>query len=357
MSPHRAAPEPVRTMISISRESALAHRFLDGLHGIEIGGSACNPFNIPNCRNVDYTDDTDTIYKREERRLAGTTLPVDVVARGDVLPFADGSLDYVLSSHVLEHFIDPLAALIEWQRVLRPGGILFAIVPHRDRTFDRDRPRTSLRELIDRHAGRITLPAEVDEYEEHHSVWITDDVMSAVEYLGFGILAVDDVDDKVGNGFTIVCEKRAAPDASLRAAELCGARRDFASLPFTLDSVSVDAEPPINVRGQRHVGLDLKSPSSLRLYGWVFDRATRVPISSILAAIDGQPVRQAYYGLARADVAAFYADPALLPVGFSVGLHAPEWQPGYRHVTLHVADPEGTSYCELDVVICARVRD
>lgn len=36
------------------QESALAHKLLDGLNGIEIGGSAHNSFGL-NTRNVDYT--------------------------------------------------------------------------------------------------------------------------------------------------------------------------------------------------------------------------------------------------------------------------------------------------------------
>lgn len=42
----------------------------------------------------------------------------------------DGSMDSALSFHVLEHLPDPLSTLFELKRVLRPGGILVAEVPH-----------------------------------------------------------------------------------------------------------------------------------------------------------------------------------------------------------------------------------
>jgi SAM-dependent methyltransferase len=59
----------------------------------------------------------------------------------------DSSYDAVLASHVVEHLANPLGALAEWQRVLRPGGHMLLIVPHRDGTFDHRRPITSLEHL------------------------------------------------------------------------------------------------------------------------------------------------------------------------------------------------------------------
>jgi predicted SAM-dependent methyltransferase len=43
--------------------------------------------------------------------------------------FADGTLDYVYSSHLLEDFTDTRAVLIEWLRVLRSGGRLIIFCP------------------------------------------------------------------------------------------------------------------------------------------------------------------------------------------------------------------------------------
>lgn len=45
--------------------------------------------------------------------------------------FASGSMDFVFSSHLLEHIKDYKAALQEWWRVIRPGGHLVLYLPHK----------------------------------------------------------------------------------------------------------------------------------------------------------------------------------------------------------------------------------
>lgn len=183
-------------------ESELAHQYLDGLQGLEIGGSAHNPFGLKT-KNVDYTLETN-YYKKLEEKAVGEKLAVDIVASGDSIPLPDASQDFVVNAHVLEHFSDPIKALKEWYRLIRPGGYIFMIIPHKERTFDRDRPRTTLQELIDRHAGKITAKPNPD---DHYSVWVTADIVELVNYLGWKLVRVEDVDDKSGHGFMVVIEK------------------------------------------------------------------------------------------------------------------------------------------------------
>ena len=180
------------------KESALAHKLLDGLEGLEIGGSAHNSFGLKT-RNVDFTNEL-TSFKQEEVKLCGEALPVDIVSPGDQLPLEDNSVDFVVSSHVIEHFPDPIKALREWYRVVKPGGYLYIIAPHKERTFDKERPRSTLAELIERHETGNYPDPNVD----HCSVWITEDFVELIHWLGWNILHVQDADDKVGNGFTVV---------------------------------------------------------------------------------------------------------------------------------------------------------
>ncbi len=65
------------------------------------------------------------------------------------LPFRDHSLDYVIASHVLEHVANPVAALEEWYRVVRPGGIIYLVVPNRRSSWDHTRELTTVEHLLE----------------------------------------------------------------------------------------------------------------------------------------------------------------------------------------------------------------
>jgi len=54
---------------------------------------------------------------------------VDVVGDTHALPFGDGSFDAVISECLLEHIPDPMRAVQEYLRVLRPGGFAYVVAP------------------------------------------------------------------------------------------------------------------------------------------------------------------------------------------------------------------------------------
>ena len=72
------------------------------------------------------------------------------------LPFIDSSLNYVASSHVIEHVANPLAAFLEWFRVLRHDGIIYMNVPDRRLTFDRARPLTLVDHMVEDYRNGVT---------------------------------------------------------------------------------------------------------------------------------------------------------------------------------------------------------
>ena len=53
-----------------------------------------------------------------------------VVSDAGTLPLEDSSADLVVCSEVLEHLLDPFAAVVEARRILRPDGRMVASVPN-----------------------------------------------------------------------------------------------------------------------------------------------------------------------------------------------------------------------------------
>jgi SAM-dependent methyltransferase len=92
---------------------------------------------------------------------------VDFLADARALPIRDGALDYLCSSHVLEHLPDTIASLHEWHRVLRPGGLLYLVVPDKRYTFDQPRATTPVDHFLHEfHEGttEADTAAHIDEF-------------------------------------------------------------------------------------------------------------------------------------------------------------------------------------------------
>jgi len=123
--------------------------------GLEIGAFQ-GPQLLPEAQ-VTYVD----LLSRDEALSFYPEVPAhvpavdpDVLAPADDLSvFSDGSQDFVVASHLLEHTQDPIAALREWHRVLRPGGLIYLGLPDMRGTFDKDRTRTTLEHLIADHGA------------------------------------------------------------------------------------------------------------------------------------------------------------------------------------------------------------
>ena len=186
------------------RDSKFVTSYLTGLRGVEIGAAAHNRFYL-DAINVDRYGGKDTAYKRLERSLVLHTAKVDVVAEGDDLPFERDSFDFVFSSHVIEQFADPIRALYEWVRVARRYVVVIA--PHRDRTFDADRPLTTVDELLARHRDGFSSEEDL----LHWSVWTCQSFIEMCEAADLRVVDHQDPDDKVGNGFAVVIDASIKP--------------------------------------------------------------------------------------------------------------------------------------------------
>jgi SAM-dependent methyltransferase len=108
-------------------------------------------------------------YYYDKKHLPGRQFVLEATSLDSV---KDDSYDFLLSSHVIEHTANPIKALNEWIRVVKPGGHLIVLVPHKDGTFDRNRPTTSLDHLIqdfenDTYENDLT---HLDEILAHHDL-------------------------------------------------------------------------------------------------------------------------------------------------------------------------------------------
>ena len=128
---------------------SLAFLYLRG-EGIEIG-ALHNPLEVSPGARVRYVDRMSVSdLRRQYPELNGKKLvPVDMVADGELLEsIGDDSQDFVIANHFVEQCQNPLLAIENMLRVLRPEGILYLALPDMRYTFDRDRPVTPLAHLI-----------------------------------------------------------------------------------------------------------------------------------------------------------------------------------------------------------------
>lgn len=93
----------------------------------------------------------------------------DYYGHACALPFHTHSLDYVVASHVLEHVANPIAALAEWYRVVKPGGLIYLVVPNRRAAWDHRRELTTVAHLIDDFVQDTTArdATHIEEFSEN----------------------------------------------------------------------------------------------------------------------------------------------------------------------------------------------
>lgn len=126
----------------------IAEAYLRG-SGIEIG-ALCRPQPVAEGAQVRYVDrlNRETLEFHYFELKGQELVAPDIEDDGEVLAkVADQSQDFVIASHMLEHCENPILAIQNQLRVLRPGGIAFFAVPDKRYTFDEHRPRTDLDHL------------------------------------------------------------------------------------------------------------------------------------------------------------------------------------------------------------------
>lgn len=135
--------------------------FVKDKYGIEIGGpSALFKTVLPLYQLVQGLDgvnfSTQTVW--EGRIAVGRTFEYGdhnktgrqfISEATDLSEIATEHYDFLLSSNCLEHIANPIKALLEWKRVIKPGGALVLVLPNKKSNFDHRRPATQFDHLLD----------------------------------------------------------------------------------------------------------------------------------------------------------------------------------------------------------------
>lgn len=219
-------------------------RYLAG-RGLEIGALG-NPMPLPRASEVVYSD----VLRPEqiEAMYPGSRQP-DILSDSERFDgIATGELDFVVANHVLEHVTDPIGALAEWNRLLKPGGLLFLSLPDKRYTFDHSRQRTTLAHLEEDHRSTADpqvrnyghllewaehvegLPPGSAEFERwvaeqqrrgfavHNHVWVLQDILELLAHLrdrhgvGFHLRRWSNT-SLLGNEFNLLLRKAPPADA------------------------------------------------------------------------------------------------------------------------------------------------
>jgi predicted SAM-dependent methyltransferase len=163
--PNAAAAAPP-TYLDARVEFAL--RYLAG-EGLEIGGLN-RPLPVPpqaKVRQVDRMSET-ALGDEYDEDVAGQELArVDVVDDGETLAtIDDGSQDFIVANHFLEHTGDPIGTIGNHLAKLKPGGVLFYAVPDKRYSFDFRREPTALEHLVRDHEEGPAVSRR-----EHYDEW------------------------------------------------------------------------------------------------------------------------------------------------------------------------------------------
>ncbi len=189
-------------------------------YGIEIGGPSqifSNNGLIPIYKKISILDgcnfSTTTIW--EGKLEAGETYQYSKHKKPGTQFISEGSnlssinsekYDFLLSSHNLEHFANPLKALFEWKRILKKNGYLIMVLPFKEKTFDHKRPVTSIDHILE------DYNLNIDERDNTHF----DEILNLHDLSRDpGVKNKNELTERIKNNFTNRCAHHHVFDKNL----------------------------------------------------------------------------------------------------------------------------------------------
>jgi SAM-dependent methyltransferase len=202
----------------------LAFKYCRGI-GAEFGPGSQNPFYLDNCLKIAPSDGVGYIYENdlidwsfyliEQEKISSSTEKIDIVGDMQNIPLKDGSMDYFISSHVIEHEPNPIKAFLNISSKLKSNGIAFFIFPKRNQLhIDAVRSLTTLDQFIDFYHQDINPLTAEGSHRTHYCVYSLQSFIKMINWsnshvdLRWQIEAIEETDSKVGNGHTVVLRKK-----------------------------------------------------------------------------------------------------------------------------------------------------
>lgn len=109
--------------------------------------------NLRNLDGVNFADETvweGKLVSGQNFNYRGSTKGYQFISDAtDLSQIKSDTYDFLLSSNCLEHVANPLKALLEWKRVIKPGGSFILVLPNKVSNFDHNRPITSFEHILE----------------------------------------------------------------------------------------------------------------------------------------------------------------------------------------------------------------
>jgi hypothetical protein len=175
----------------VTRDEFVKSAISPDMFGLEVGPGYAPTLPRSKGFNVETLDHATADAIREKYRRLGADISqvehVDYVSDGrpvhKIIPRRH-EYDFILASHVLEHFTDPLGFLKSCELLLKPSGSLVLIVPDKRRCFDAFQSLTTTGDFLQAHR----------EHSSRHAAGRAFDfIANTVGLNGAGIWEKDDV--------------------------------------------------------------------------------------------------------------------------------------------------------------------
>ena len=119
-------------------------------------------------------------YKKESKTSKKGIEEIDIVSsesmkitlteytkkKGAIIKSVPESLDYIISSHNVEHMPNPVQFFIDTSQILKEGGVLNIAIPISTRCFDCSKPLTSTGQILDAYISKNKKPS-LGEFFDH----------------------------------------------------------------------------------------------------------------------------------------------------------------------------------------------